>query len=108
MEDFAFISDNHEREMYKSAYDVITRMKMWEYLRDFDPGDNGFMFSRNDENIMNLMNEINKNYKGGHSGFSMGFTMRKMQSIAKYGLVATFKEYFQDLSNSDLPIPTPP
>jgi len=94
MENFLFIENINEREMYKSAYDVITQMNMWEYLKNYEPGEHGFMFSSNDKNITNLMNTIVENYSN-HSGFSMGFTMRIMQYIAKNGIDKYRKDYIK-------------
>ena len=71
----------YEREMLNSAYAVIDRMEQWEFLKTFDPGNGGFIFS-NDETVRMITQEINKEY-GGHSGSSMAITMRVMQGIAK-------------------------
>jgi hypothetical protein len=40
------------------------------------------MFDRN-TTIQSIHNKIAENYNNNHSGFSMAFTMRKMQEIAK-------------------------
>ena len=70
-----------ERDMLNSAYDVITRLDKWSYLKEFDPADGGFMFSR--DPVANLiMQEISNDY-GGHSASSMSVTMRIMQKIAQ-------------------------
>ena len=81
---FDCVEMNTERKMYTSAYNVIDRMEAWNILRDTDPGDNGFMFSKNPE-LKKIMKEIADMYVGGHSGLSMGITMRVMQYIAING-----------------------
>jgi hypothetical protein len=71
----------HEREMLISAYNVITNMGKWWFLKSFKPGDGGFMFTDNPQ-VRNISNEVNKAYGGGHSGASLAMTMRVMQKIA--------------------------
>lgn len=34
-----------ERVMLNSAYDVISRLEKWSYLKEFDPVNGGFMFT---------------------------------------------------------------
>ena len=70
----------HEREMLISAYNVITTMEKWMFLKSFDPGNGGFMFTDHPE-VREILNEVNKAY-GGHSGASLEMTMRVMQKIA--------------------------
>ena len=50
------------------------------FLKTFDPGHGGFMFTRNPE-VTRIIEEVNNDY-GGHSGASLGMTMRVMQYIA--------------------------
>ena len=71
----------HEREMLISAYNVITTMEKWMFLKSFDPGNGGFMFTDHPE-VREILNEVNKAYGGGHSGASLAMTMRVMQKIA--------------------------
>lgn len=71
----------HEREMLISAYNVITTMGKWMFLKSFEPGDGGFMFTDHPE-VTEILNEVNKAYGGGHSGASLAMTMRVMQKIA--------------------------
>lgn len=72
----------YQREMLMSAYNVITTMEKWMFLKSFEPGDGGFMFTDHPEAI-EISNEINNAYGGGHSGASLAMTMRVMQKIAK-------------------------
>lgn len=71
----------HEREMLISAYNVITTMEKWMFLKSFEPGDGGFMFTDNPE-VTEISNEVNKAYGDRHSGASLAMTMRVMQKIA--------------------------
>lgn len=77
--DFSAYSE-HSQEMLTSAYNVITRMEKWIYIKEAQPGDGGYTFTKNEE-LRNIMNEINNDYMG-HSGASLGWTMRIMQQIA--------------------------
>ena len=71
----------HEREMLESAYDAVTMIEAWEFLKNYDPPqDRGFMWDSNPR-VNEISNKINELY-GGHSGASLAFVMRKMQSIA--------------------------
>jgi hypothetical protein len=87
--DFEFVELECVQHMLVSAYKVITREEKWKFLHDYNVSEEtGFMWARNIElNI--LMGKIEDNY-GGHSGSSMGFIMRKMHYISKYGF-DTFK-----------------
>lgn len=71
----------HEREMLESAYNAVTMIEAWEFLKNYDPPqDRGFMWDSN-PHVIEISNKINELY-GGHSGASLAFVMRKMQSIA--------------------------
>lgn len=73
----------HEREMYLSAYETITRLEAWEFLKQYEPPENtGFSSDQNPE-IIRIENEINIASNNNHSGCSMACTMRVMQQIAK-------------------------
>jgi hypothetical protein len=72
-----------DRNMYLSAYNTITQMEMWEFMKNYEPpGNIGFMFDPN-PTVLSIISKISKNYNNNHSGASMGCTMRKMQIIAK-------------------------
>ena len=70
-----------QREMLNSAYDVITRLNRWSYLKEFDPGHGGFLFSK--DPVANLIMQQISNEYDCHSGSSMSITMRIMQKIAQ-------------------------
>jgi hypothetical protein len=56
----------------------------WKYLSEYSPPSNqGFMFSCGDDEIVSL---VQNQMKVGHSGGSMGWTMRNIEFIAKKGL----------------------
>lgn len=88
---FEFIESTQTREMIESAYTTITRLEKWHYLRDYVVDENtGFT---QEPSILDIMNKINDNYQGGgHSGGSMGFTMRAVHDIAKQGFPAFTKK----------------
>ena len=66
--DFSAYSED-SREMLTSAYNVITRMEKWNYIKETQPGDGGYTFTKNVE-LINIMNEINNDYMG-HSAASL-------------------------------------
>lgn len=76
---FNFAED--EREMLESAFNTITTMKAWDFMKSYSPGEGGFAFS-NDSKVIDIKNQIACNYPG-HSGASLAYTMRKMEFIAK-------------------------
>lgn len=71
----------HDKIMLKDAYDVITQLELWDWLKSVDVENTGFMFSRLAE-VENISNHLT--YQG-HSGASFGMTMRTMQQIARDG-----------------------
>lgn len=75
----------HERDMFVSAYETITCLEAWEFLKEYNPPENtGFMFDTNPE-VTRIKNEIVNAYDS-HSGSSLASTMRMMQQIAKNNL----------------------
>lgn len=89
--DFEFISCLHERRMISSAYQVVSNMEKWDYLHRFDPGDSGFMLTK-DTIAVEIMDNVERAYQG-HSGCSMGCTMRVIQAIAEVGYRRYRKKY---------------
>lgn len=89
---FAFISDRHERHMLHSAYQTITREKGWAYLHQYrDTLGYGIIFT-DDKVIQGLMCKIEDDYRG-HSGGSIGFTMRRMHRVAQVGYAAYVTQF---------------
>ena len=82
--DFSFISDNRTRDALQSAFTVCERTPgAWNLLLP-EPPSGSFAFD-NREQMNSLTNEINNEYRAGHSGGSMAFTLRNMQGIARLG-----------------------
>mgnify|MGYP001433894682 CR=1 FL=1 len=75
--------DEQDRKMFLSAYNTITPMEMWDFIKNYEPPETtGFMFDRT-PTLLSILDKIAENYNYNHSGGSMAFTMRKMQEIAK-------------------------
>jgi hypothetical protein len=86
--DFSFIKDNETRIMFEDAYKAIESVWAgWEFV-ERDPGEGGFMFSTS---LIAVAIQKNMKYEG-HSGASYGWTMRKMQHLARIGWEAFVKE----------------
>lgn len=74
-----------DREMIESAFQAVESVEGgWDFLKTYDPGNGGFMFSTPPPKMAEIDNAVNNLY-GGHSGASYGMTMRVIQYIAKYG-----------------------
>jgi len=70
----------HENEMLQDAENAIEKAQMWEFMKT-DPGEGGYMWGDGPE-----LKAIYSNIKyDGHSGGSMGWTMRTMQVLARMG-----------------------
>ena len=79
---FGFIPEG-QRTMYTSAFDAITQLELWPFMRNFSR--ESFMFSSSPE-VLRIFNRISQLGYDGHSGSSFGLTMRAMEYIAKNGL----------------------
>ena len=79
---FDFITDSREKVMLETAYQAITSLELWDYMKN---PTNSYMVS-SDKEVYLIMNEIQKLGYDGHSGGSFGCTMRDMQYIAQHGL----------------------
>ena len=88
---FTFIIEN-DRIMYTTAYDAITKLELWNYIKNFN--EDSFMFS-NSPKIMRIYNKIEELGYTGHSGASFGYIMRNMEYIAKYGIEKFAQEYMK-------------
>ena len=82
MTTFQFIPFS-ERKMYQTAFDAITQLELWQYMRNFDQ--ESFTFS-SDTEVIRISKKISELGYDGHSGASFGCTMRAMQYIAKEGM----------------------
>jgi len=93
--DLSYLNDNHSADMIKDGMRAIVlvgempniktkEINVWKYLSEYSPpADRGFMFSGGDDNIVSL---VQNQMEIGHSGCSMGWTMRNIEFIAKNGL----------------------
>ena len=94
--DFSFLQTN-EVNMIQSAYTTVSRLNKWDYMRRYNPSiQTGYMFDR-DQTMGEITSAIDNNYNGGHSGMSMGYTMRRIQYIAKNG----FEKFKEDYCNAN-------
>ena len=112
-------NDARTQKMTECAYATMTRLRKWEYLRNYIVDENkGFMWTE-EPTIIELMREIDHDYSrctkgilnipeglpeeyydGGHNGSSMLCTLRNMDFIAKHGIIA-FREYWLLLHQPD-------
>ena len=79
---FYFITDSHENVMLETAYNAITSLELWDYMKK---STNSYMLC-SDKELELIISEIQKLGYDGHSGSSFGCTMRDMQYIAQHGL----------------------
>lgn len=93
--DLSYLNDDHSAGMIRDGMRAIVRVgempdiktkeiNVWKYLSEYSPpADLGFMFSHGDNNIVT---QVQNQMETGHSGASMGWTMRNIEFIAKNGL----------------------
>lgn len=95
--DLSYMNDEWSEDMIRDGMRSIIRVgqlpgvrekeiNVWKYLSNYSPpSDRGFMFSYGDDWIVTL---VSNNMEVGHSGCSMGWTMRNIEFIAKNGVPA--------------------
>lgn len=95
--DLSYMNDKWSEEMIRDGMRAIIRVgelpdikmkeiDVWGYLSKYSPpADRGFMFSYGDDTIVTL---VQNHMVTGHSGSSMGWTMRQIEFIAKNGIPA--------------------
>lgn len=81
--DFSFITDYNSRSCIETGYKGVQKTEGWNSIRNFTG--ESFMFS-NDPEINRIMNAVNGEYGGGHSGGSIGWTMRQLERISHVGV----------------------
>jgi len=98
--DLSYINDSWLEDMIRDGMRSIIRVgqlpdikqkeiNVWKYLSQYSPpSDRGFMFSYGDDKVVTL---VGNNMEVGHSGCSMGWTIRNIEFIAKNG-VPTHRE----------------
>jgi hypothetical protein len=96
--DWSWIRDTHSRDMIESGYRAIEDSRGWNILRNFQG--ESIIFSRNND-IINLCNTVNEYFNDGHSGSSMGFTMRALEYIAKNGIEQYKIGYIRSIQNDN-------
>lgn len=107
--DLSYLNDNHSADMIRDGMRAIIRVgqlpevrdkeiNVWTHLSNYSPpSDRGFMFSGGDDNIITL---VQNNMETGHSGCSMGWTMRNIEFIAKNGLPAHRARFLNSRRNN--------
>jgi hypothetical protein len=95
--DFSYMNDSLSTSNLRDGLLAVVRaaespavktkeIDVWKYLSNYSPpSDRGFMFSGGDDWIITL---VQNEMEVGHSGCSMGWTMRNIEFIAKNGLPA--------------------
>lgn len=95
--DLSYMNDRWSEDMIRDGMRAIIRVgqlpeikqkeiNVWKYLSQYSPpADRGFMFSYGDDKVVTLVGD---NMEVGHSGCSMGWTMRNIEFIAKNGVPA--------------------
>lgn len=93
--DLSYLNDNHSADMIRDGMRAIVivgalpeiktkEINVWKYLSEYSPPTNlGFIFSHGSDNIVT---QVQNQMEIGHSGCSMGWTMRNIEFIAKNGL----------------------
>ncbi len=107
--DMSYLNDKWSEDMIRDGMRSIIRVgnlpevqnkeiDVWTYLSKYSPPDDrGFMFSYGDDRIVTLVGE---NMETGHSGASMGWTMRNIEFIAKNGLPAHRARFLNNHRNN--------
>ena len=107
--DLSYMNDKWSEDMIKDGMRSILRVgqlpevrdkeiSVWTYLSKYSPpADRGFQFSYGDDRIVTLVGD---NMETGHSGCSMGWTMRNIEFIAKNGLPAHREMFLKSRRNN--------
>lgn len=95
--DLSYLNDKWSEDMIRDGMRAIIRVgrlpdikskkiNVWKYLSEYSPpSQHGFQFSAGDDDIVS---QVQNHMEVGHSGASMGWTMRNIEFIAKNGLPA--------------------
>lgn len=67
------------RNCMNNMFNAIIKLKLIEWITNFNPGDGGFCFSTND-NVNKIDNEVNSD---GHSGATFACCLRIIEDIFK-------------------------
>ena len=95
--DLSYLNDKWSEDMIRDGMRAILRagqlqqvkskeINVWKHLSEYSPPEGrGFQFSAGDDDIVT---QVQNHMEVGHSGASMGWTMRNIEFIAKNGLPA--------------------
>ena len=95
--DLSYFNDKWSEDMVRDAMRAILlageipqikdkEINVWKYLSEYSPpSGRGFQFSVGDNDIVS---QVQYQMETGHSGCSMGWTMRQIEFIAKNGVPA--------------------
>lgn len=103
--DLSYYACSHSANMVRDGMFAILRanedpsiktreINVWKYLSQYSPpSDRGFIFSAGHDDIVT---RVQYHMETGHSGCSMGWTMRQIEFIAKNGLPAHRKLFLEN------------
>ena len=95
--DLSYFNDKWSEDMVRDGMRAILRagelpeikikeINVWKYLSEYSPPNSrGFQFSAGDDDIVS---QVQYQMETGHSGCTMGWTMRQIEYIAKNGVPA--------------------
>lgn len=93
--DFSFVADENARIMLESMHAAVTVTENWDNLKKAEPGHGGFMYP-SDPELRRIMEEIRAaDNNKDHSGGTYGWTVRKMEFIAKSGWATFCADYIK-------------
>jgi len=78
---FDYIKCKSSREMIENAYRAVNQLELWSFMKK----DCESYMMTNTPEIWRITDKMAELGYDGHSGFSFGWTMRQIQSIAKHG-----------------------
>ena len=105
--DLSYMNDSWSEDLIRDGMRSIIRVgqllevrekeiDVWNYLSKYSPPANrGFIFSYGDDRIVTLVGD---HMEVGHSGCSIGWTMRNIEYIAKNGLPAHREMFLENRS----------
>ena len=73
------VYDSDFRSCMNNMFNAIIKLKLVDWIINFNPGDRGYCFSTN-ENVNKIDNEVNSD---GHSGATFGCCLRIIEDIFK-------------------------
>lgn len=79
LSDFAIWSiDLTTQKMLKDAYDVVTELELWDWMKSYNPS-GGFMWTPPTKELKQINNAMKYN---DHTGATYGLTMRTIRYMA--------------------------